>query len=155
MGKLRYGVLKAHSQVTKELWLNSNTIPYVCEREYVLYMYVCVVHVGVNMYANLHQRSCSITLTYSLETGFLTEPGAKLVASKMQRSPCLWLFLLRFQACIAKQGFLCGSWVFELRSSWLNTKDSYLSSYLSPVLLWTFQFSLGFCFVVLFLFLDW
>lgn len=67
----------------------------------------CIVHVHDSGYVETRERCrvlCSVTLTYSVETGRLTELGAaRLIASKSQQSfylhsssPLCWGFWYMF-----------------------------------------------------------
>lgn len=69
------------------------------------------------------------SLLYSLHSGFLTEPGARLVVSKPQRSSrlcplehwCYWCVLVNG----VMPGYLHAFWEIEFRSSCLHSQWSY------------------------------
>lgn len=101
---------------------------------YVLVVYVRV-YVHMCLYAEVgggHLACCSITLPYSLKTGFLTDSGARVVAIKPQQHAYLSPHapMLELQVCVFIPSFLSKFWEFKLGFSFLNSNHSYLLSYL-------------------------
>lgn len=103
---------------------------------YVWYMYTCSNLVHAYMLIHTCEGQTKVvgillydSLIYSLDSGSLTEPGARLVVSKPQRSSCLcplehwcyWCALVN----VTMPGYLHAFWEIEFRSSCLHSQWSY------------------------------